>query len=795
MTPPRIPGAGRGDRGVATRPSLPRLSRYRSARTADTIVAVVLLDLAMIVAASLFWPIHMSAAVIVAAGVALAAGTLIAVLGARFRWNSAIVAGSTVLAFLVLGVPAAVPGQALLGVIPTVPGLADLIAGAALSWKELLTISLPVGSYEALLVPVFLLVLVLSVVSLTVALRARWGELAALGPAVLFVAAILLGPASATLPLITSLTLLSLLLVYLVFRRSRRRGEAIRLLNEQSGTTVEARVDRRIAAVRTAVGAAVILALAAGGSVAASALVPPTGSRDVLRSAIKKPFDPRDYPSPLSAFRRFHDTDTASATILTVDGLEAGERVRLATLDSYDGVVYTVGSASVSSASGTFSLVPFDLDRSGDEGRRAEVTIQVGDYSGVWVPDVGALESIRFEGARANELTSTFYYNDNSGTAASLAGIAPGDSYTLEAVIPTALGDEEIAELEPGRIAVPEPAVIPDGLDAALASYTDGAGSVGEKLVAAIDGLRTNGYVSHGGPDEPFSRSGHSAGRITQLLTDQPMLGDAEQYAVTAALMARQLGFPARVVVGFASPDDASGTLDLTGADMTAWIEVAAAGAGWVAIDPNPPVREVPEPQPDDATKVARPQSVVQPPPDERIEPDQIVPPDVQENEQDAPLPAWLAILLAVLQVLLWIVIVLAVLLAPFAAIVGAKWQRRRRRDRAADPLERIRGGWDEFADAAADHGYEPPDSATRYEVAMAVGGRQPLVLAAAVDRATFGPSLPVDADADRVWRSAGELRGSMGAGRSRWEKIKALVSTRSFTRNRRRRQRKGEST
>ncbi|MDY7555683.1 transglutaminase domain-containing protein [Cryobacterium sp. 10C3] len=59
--------------------------------------------------------------------------------------------------------------------------------------------------------------------------------------------------------------------------------------------------------------------------------------------------------------------------------------------------------------------------------------------------------------------------------------------------------------------------------------------------------------MSHGiGEDEPVSRSGHGLDRISQLFTDEPMLGDAEQYAVAAALLARRLGFPARVVMGFA---------------------------------------------------------------------------------------------------------------------------------------------------------------------------------------------------------------------------------------------------
>ena len=109
-----------------------------------------------------------------------------------------------------------------------------------------------------------------------------------------------------------------------------------------------------------------------------------------------------------------------------------------------------------------------------------------------------------------------------------------------------------------------------------------------------IDGLKTNGYVSHGvSPDEPQSRSGHAADRITQLLTDQRMIGDQEQYAVTAALMAQQLGFPARVVFGFA-PKRIRRERPVRGDDVSAWIEVGTAQFGWVDLDPTPPVREIP---------------------------------------------------------------------------------------------------------------------------------------------------------------------------------------------------------
>ena len=72
------------------------------------------------------------------------------------------------------------------------------------------------------------------------------------------------------------------------------------------------------------------------------------------------------------------------------------------------------------------------------------------------------------------------------------------------------------------------------------------------------------------------------------------MVGDAEQYAALMAVLARALGIPARVVVGFAGSGchgrrATDGSVPVTGADLTAWVEVPFQQAGWVAYDPTPP--------------------------------------------------------------------------------------------------------------------------------------------------------------------------------------------------------------
>ncbi|RIJ53004.1 transglutaminase-like domain-containing protein, partial [Clavibacter phaseoli] len=193
----------------------------------------------------------------------------------------------------------------------------------------------------------------------------------------------------------------------------------------------------------------------------------------------------------------------------------------------------------------------------------------------------------------------------------------------------------------------------PDGATAGGADAGVGtSASPGAQLVAAISALRADGYVSHGVGDAPFSRSGHSAERIADLLTTRPMLGDAEQYAVAAALMADDLGFPVRVVMGFAPGeaavrDAAGGPVPITGSDVTAWIEVDTASSGWVAVDPNPPVRDVPDALPDEPTEVARPQTVLPPPVEEQAEPEDRTPPDAGRDDRPEADPALQAVLAA----------------------------------------------------------------------------------------------------------------------------------------------------
>ena len=751
---------------------------FSTASPLFVIVNVAMFWVSTVIAATALWPIYRSTAIVILVGCALGVGTIIVVSGAYFRWQSPVVMVATVAAFLLVGVPLAVPAKTQYGVLPTAGGLVDLVTGVALGWKQLLTITLPVADYQALLVPALVLILTTTVVGLSVALRSTRGEIATAFPVLVFLVATAFGPKFPDRPLVTPIALLVAVLLWLVWLRWYRRRTAVNSLLAQStdAASLDRAPDAGVAGLRTAVSAAVILAVASTAAIGAVALVPPAADRTVLRTAIVQPFDPRDYVSPLSAFRSYWQPATVDSTLFQVRGLPEGGRIRLATLDTYNGVVYSVGSSRVTSQSGSFTRVPSTFDQTAVDGTEQELEVTIRGYSGVWLPTTGQFEAVDFTSADAATLRDGFYYNNVSGTAAVVGGLASGDSYMLSAITPRQPAESELATLDPGSASVPNPQDVPDQLTASLEGYTSGVSGAGNRLVAALAGLKADGYISHGiGAGEPASRSGHSADRISQLFTDSRMIGDAEQYAVSAALMAKDLGFPFRVVMGFLPKGE-----QVTGADVSAWIEINTAQFGWVTIDPNPLVRDIPEEIPEESSQIARPQTIVPPP---VLEPDrfdrQLTPDTEQQRTPDVNLA--LQAVLAVLRVLGWVTIAAAVVLAPFLVIGAAKFRRRKLRRNAPTPIQRISGGWQEFEDAVVDHGLSPEAASTRSEFALAAGGVQSAVLAAIADRAIFAPDAPSGIDADNVWRAVDELQASLDDGLTRWQRIKARISLRSL--------------
>lgn len=763
---------------MVTRPQLrrPRVAavlRPPPPRPAVLASSLVLSTISWSLVAFALWPIYRAPAFVVLVGVAITAASAIATGGALLRWPGWGVILAAVAVFTIIGVPLAVPGRTVYGVLPEPAGLLELYAGIALGWRQLLTIDLPVGSYQALLVPALVLLYLGVLLTLSIALRTPRPALAAALPALAFVLAVAIGREDAPLPFGAAVGLATALMLWMAVLRRHRRSDLLRA----GGST--RLVDGRTEILRGFTAALVLLLVAGAAGVGAAVAFPPEADRVVLRSLVERPFDPRDLPSPLAAYRAAFEPARADSVVLRLEGLPEGARVRLAALDSYDGVVFAVGSESVSAASGRFVRIPTEREPTAD-GVAATIRVELIESTGSWLPTVGDFRALQFEGDAAADLRDRLRYNAMTGTAAFIGGTAGGLSYTLEAVVPPERA-VPLARSTAGASAVPGITAIPDELRSWLDGVTAGVDGDGPRLAAALEALARDGYVSHGvDDDEPPSRSGHSVDRIAELLTRRPMIGDAEQYAVVAALIARELGYPSRVVLGYGPL--ASGTAELRSDDLTAWVELDLAGAGWIPVDVVPPIREIPPEEPVEPVPVSRPQNAVQPPVEDPPVPDEQAPPEIEPTDRPDE-NALLTLLLAIGRIVGIVLLVLALLAAPLMGVVAAKASRRRRRRSASDPTMRILGGWRELTDAAIDHGVALPAGGTRRELADAIGRPQAGVLARVADRVDYAPEQPEPGEADRVWTAVDAVRAALADGRSRRDRWRAALSVRSLRR------------
>jgi hypothetical protein len=118
---------------------------------------------------------------------------------------------------------------------------------------------------------------------------------------------------------------------------------------------------------------------------------------------------------------------------------------------------------------------------------------------------------------------------------------------------------------------------------------TAGARTEYAQLVALQHWFRSTGGFHYSTKPAPGSGMALLANFITR-----DKVGYCEQFAAAMAVMARVLGIPSRIVVGYLRPTGAisgAGNYLFTSDDLHAWPEFYFAGSGWVTFDPTPAVR------------------------------------------------------------------------------------------------------------------------------------------------------------------------------------------------------------
>jgi len=252
--------------------------------------------------------------------------------------------------------------------------------------------------------------------------------------------------------------------------------------------------------------------------------------------------------------------------------------------------------------------------------------------------------------------------------------------------------------------------------------------------------------------------------------------GFCVQFASTYALMARAVGIPSRVAVGFTpgSLDPATGRYRVTNFEAHAWPEVWLPGVGWTnRFEPTPPsaapggsdlpgvtaAAAVPAPITATPPTTLAPGPGASTPVTPTPGPGATVPTPATGTGSGSPVPT------AVLAVLLVLVLVGAAL----AVVPAVKARRRARRRHRGEPADRVAGAWEEAVDHLRELGEPRPVTATPTEVAARV---DPVVgadaasslaqLADAHTAAQFGAAPVTDAAADAAWHALDRFRHAL---------------------------------
>ena len=660
--------------------------------------------------------------------------------------------------------------------MPSLPTLQAVVNTSIRGWEQLLTTARPVGTAAHLLVLPYLLGLASGVAGHALARRTNRFLLPAAAPATVVALSILFGADHATAAVLQGAGFAGLALAWAALRQQRG--------TDQRTTIGRQRPWQRLGA------AVAVLAVAVAGATVIGPGLPGAHAHQRVVLQVVPPFDVAAYPSPLAGFRDYTKDVSPAVSLygkqlLTTTGLTSGDRVRIAAMDSYDGLVWGVANAQAGASSfAGFQRIGASLPgasrpgASGGPARAATITIDSA-YRRPWLPDLAGTTGFAFPGPAGRAVASSLRFNVATATGVVPGGMPAGLSYTVTAAGVAAPTAAQLANATP--YGTPDPAItIPPVIQGFADAHAAGAGSPVAKVLMLAAYLKDNGRYSNGGGRTDVS-AGHSAGRLTTFLQSPQIVGDDEQYAAAMALLADAVGVPARVSLDGTIEADGS----VYGRDVHADVELQLAPYGWVTLPADQFVgtrRPTPQPHlrtpPPAPAKVVPPRSTTALPVTANNESSA-----VSRSTQSRPKPGPFHIPAILVALLEYAGLPLLIAAAIGAALTGAKALRRRHR-RRGPPAAQVTGAWRELLDFGRDLGIVPAVHATRREQAAHAergGLAQASTLAVATDAAVFGSEDPNDATVDRIWALAEQTRRGATADLTRWRRAWVAVNPASL--------------
>jgi len=465
---------------------------------------------------------------------------------------------------------------------------------------------------------------------------------------------------------------------------------------------------------------------------------------------------------------------------------------RLTALDLFDGTIW-------SSRAG-YRAVREELPPSGDVARSStplHQEFELGQLASIWLPAAFRPDRIATVSAGGTDVAMRVSFDPTSSSLVSSRPDAGGLRYAVDSDVPR-LTSSALASAASG----PPPAALAER----NLELPDAFGADVVRLARQVVAGRERGYAQARALQDWFRReftyslevpAGHGNDAIRRFLFET-RTGYCEQFAGSYAAMARALGLPARVAVGFTTGlASGDGAYRVRAKDAHAWPEVYLPGAGWVAFEPTPgrgmpgaegytgvrapPPAGMPEEEGVVAPPVEEPgdtvpTTVVEPAPGPQ-DPETSVPPTTVTGGAPEPAPVMGGGQRRAIGT--WLLLALAGLGLAAPGVVSAVRIRRRqaRRSAADSPASRVLVAWAEATEVltlagVGRHAWETPAEYAR-RAGTTLGPAAPALedLAGAVAVATYrdGAVEPALAEEAVTSSTAVTRQVAASAGRVRW--------------------------
>ncbi|MFD5076586.1 DUF3488 and DUF4129 domain-containing transglutaminase family protein [Streptomyces sp. NPDC058371] len=260
--------------------------------------------------------------------------------------------------------------------------------------------------------------------------------------------------------------------------------------------------------------------------------------------------------------------------------------LRIVSLDDFDGTAWKPAQRHIEAVPDTFPT-PIGL---GSDIRRTEIrtSISAADwYAQDWLPMPYPASAVNISGNWRYEPVGRTLVGDHGQNTR-------GVQYDVTSLVVQPTAEQLALAPEPSASLKREFTKVPESLPAEVAQtardVTEGSANNYEKAVKLQDYFAVNGGFTY----DTQVQVGSGSAAIARFLKEKE--GFCVHFSFAMAAMARTLGIPARVAVGFTpgSPQP-DGSMSVGLRDAHAWPELYFEGVGWTRFEPTPNRGTVPE--------------------------------------------------------------------------------------------------------------------------------------------------------------------------------------------------------